>query len=194
VSCFARTPPLPLLSVRCAQEMPAPRGRSGPQEIPAPFTGNHFVPSVSARPDAWFGLPPLSDQASQSSSTQGARHGSFFRSRHRHSRENGEKYWWADRAPHEARKKAHECKMAGDIEGLHAWGKVAKVSEARRTVDPPVFPNPNDSRVRTLSGVRQYNEIFMANGREFNNIAQSLDALIDDPFRPIVGESHAKAS
>jgi hypothetical protein len=29
--------------------------------------------------------------------------------------------------------------MAGDIEGLHAWGKVAKVSEARRTVDPPVL-------------------------------------------------------
>jgi len=28
--------------------------------------------------------------------------------------------------------------------------------------------------------MRQYNEIFMANGREPNNITQSLGALIDD--------------
>ena len=114
----------------------SPRGRSGPQEIPAPFIGNRFVPRVSARPDAWFGLPPLSDQASQSSSTQGARLGSSSRSRHRHLRENAERYWFGDRAPQDARKQAHECKMAQDIEGLHAWGKVAKVSETRRTVYP----------------------------------------------------------
>jgi hypothetical protein len=29
--------------------------------------------------------------------------------------------------------------MAGDIEELLAWGKVTKVSEARRTVDPPAL-------------------------------------------------------
>jgi hypothetical protein len=125
VSCFAQTPAQPLLSVRCAQETP-PCARSGPREIPAPLIGNRLVARFSARPDAWFVLPPLSDQASQSSSTQGARYGSFSGSRHRHSREN-EKYWNSDRAPQEAREKAHECKMAGDIEGLHAWGKVAKV-------------------------------------------------------------------
>jgi hypothetical protein len=39
--------------------------------------------------------------------------------------------------PHKMRAKmAHECKMARDTEGLHAWGKVAKVSETRRTVYP----------------------------------------------------------
>jgi hypothetical protein len=47
------------------------------------------------------------------------------------------KYWHGDGASHEARAKALECKTAGDIEGFHAWARVAKVCEVLRTVDRP---------------------------------------------------------
>ena len=40
------------------------------------------------------------------------------------------KYWHGDRAPQEARARALECGTMGDIEGLHAWGKVARLCEA----------------------------------------------------------------
>ena len=47
------------------------------------------------------------------------------------------KYWHGDRAPQEARAKALDCGTAGDIEGLQAWSRVAKVCEALRAVDQP---------------------------------------------------------
>jgi hypothetical protein len=40
------------------------------------------------------------------------------------------KYWYGDRAPHEARTKALEFGTVGDFEGLQAWAKVAKTCEA----------------------------------------------------------------
>ena len=47
------------------------------------------------------------------------------------------KYWHGDRASHEARTKALEYKAAGDLEGLHAWERVAKMCEAIRAGDQP---------------------------------------------------------
>jgi hypothetical protein len=49
------------------------------------------------------------------------------------------KYWHGDKAPQEARSKALDCGTAGDIEGLQAWSRVAKVCEALRAIDQPAL-------------------------------------------------------